>query len=902
MTKPILDEINFNYSFIISNYKTAYDYWDLTYNSNIDERLQNSKIENSIKSVLRGIILNIRDKNFVFSDTNTKLEDLKVFYNRINAVVVLDGWVNHFFKPILQSEYIIDPHEFINAVRNYNSPNDFFLKYGKFKFPYLNIHFPHLFSIIKNIMDDKNFPIFYPFDQGCYMLINEPNSFKPSCSYDDYVKFYQNFKAEVQSEKPRQFATCLKVIYELTAKNTNRTELKKIKQIIKIGEKYDTLKNQVFFNELKQSISPIFNNNIKMYKYYLKKVSKQDKEKTTVLNQESLPSFFDIQLDNRDDEETINLFYLPENTNDNIVIRRKQDTRIFIDREKFNIDDILLFERLENETFSLTVINKLDSDFDFFNNLLNNKSFILTDNIDLELDNLNETAIEYLTSPNNKPLNQILYGPPGTGKTYNSVNKALEIIDKSIDLKQDRDIIRSEYEKYKKNGQILFTTFHQSLSYEDFIEGIKPQEPVLGESLKYEIQAGIFKIACARAGFLCQKKYNELIQKPILKYEFDDLFDSFIESVKKEINKGVYPTFSTISGKFVEIFEINKQGSIRARPKGSNTNNVAPLTQKNIEKLYNKFISIDEIKSLETVKETVGIAPRITEFYAIFKGIKEFESNYNIENTIIDEGSFLEISDEKKIEDFDSGMYTEAIKNAGIISEPIVLIIDEINRGNVSQIFGELITLIEDDKRLGKPEYLEAILAYSKSNFGVPPNLHIVGTMNTADRSVEALDTALRRRFVFEEMPPEYGLEGLQYKYEGIEGFEILKTINHRIEKLLNKDHQIGHSYLILKNGEDPSKKLLNSFYKNIIPLLQEYFYGDFGKIGLVLGQGFVNLKSWDNTYHSFANFEHENVDDFKSKVIYEIIDYRNNVNYELNGVTLTFGKAIKLLMNISIE
>jgi hypothetical protein len=604
-------------------------------------------------------------------------------------------------------------------------------------------------------MDDKNFPIFYPFDQGCYMLINEPNSFKSSCLYDDYVKFYQNFKAEVQSEKPRQFATCLKVIYELAAKNTNRSELKKIKQIIKIGEKYDTLKNQVFFNEIKQSISPILNNNIKMYKFYLKKVSKQDKEKTTVLNQESLPSFFDIQLDHRDDEESINLFYLPENTNESIVIRRKQDTRIFIDRERFEIDDILLFERLENESFSLTVITKLDNNFDFFQNLLNNKSFMLTDSLELEMDNLNESAIEYLTYVNNNPLNQILYGPPGTGKTYNTINKTLSILDLDFKLNQERSKVRNEFEKYKEQGQILFTTFHQSLSYEDFVEGIKPQEPVIGEPLKYEIQAGIFKIACARAGFLCQKKYNEINNKPILKYEFEDLYNSFIEMIKQEIDQGNFPTFSTITSKTVEVFEINKQGSIKARPKGSKTNNVAPLTQKNIEKLYNKFSSIQEINSLDIVKETVGISPRITEFYAIFKGIKDFESNNNIDNLIIDEGIYSDTTDQKKIQDFDSGIYNEAIIKMGKVSEPIVIIIDEINRGNVSQIFGELITLIEDNKRIGRSESLDVILPYSKANFGVPPNLYIIGTMNTADRSIEALDTALRRRFSFIEMPPK---------------------------------------------------------------------------------------------------------------------------------------------------
>lgn len=554
-----------------------------------------------------------------------------------------------------------------------------------------------------------------------------------------------------------------------------------------------------------------------------------------------------------------------------------------------NIENIGVFELIEKKEFD-SICRRLFLQYIDLNNVAD----------------LNEFKEEnsYYKKNLNKSLNQIFYGPPGTGKTYNSINKALEIIDSKIDLNQKRSIIKSEYEKFKKNGQILFTTFHQSLSYEDFIEGIKPQEPNVGESLKYEIQAGIFKIACARAGFLCQKKYNEVNKKEVTKYKFDDLYNAFIDFIQKEIDKGIFPIFSTITGKSVEIFEINTQGSIRARAKGSITNKVAPLTQDNIEKLYNKFNSINEIKALDVVKETVGISPRITEFYAVFKGIKEFEKTYKAESSIIEEVAYSEISDDnEKIKKFDAGIYNEAIINVGDEAERVVLIIDEINRGNVSQIFGELITLIEDDKRLGRSESLEAILAYSKSNFGVPSNLYIVGTMNTADRSVEALDTALRRRFIFEEMPPRYNLEGLKYKLEGIHGYEILKTINNRIEKLLDKNHQIGHSYFILKDGENANEKLITSFYKNIIPLLQEYFFGDFGKIGLVLGEGFVRLKTITDSSLLFSSFEHENREDLIARDTYEIIDYRDlKEEYKIQNIVMTFENAIKLLMNQSID
>ncbi|REC54620.1 hypothetical protein DRF62_09135 [Chryseobacterium piscium] len=242
----------------------------------------------------------------------------------------------------------------------------------------------------------------------------------------------------------------------------------------------------------------------------------------------------------------------------------------------------------------------------------------------------------------------------------------------------------------------------------------------------------------------------------------------------------------------------------------------------------------------------------------------------------------------------------EKMINENTQSNNHVLIIDEINRGNVSQIFGELITLIEEDKRLGNDESLEITLPYSKEKFGVPPNLHIIGTMNTADRSVEALDTALRRRFCFEEMPPKYEeLKELEYDIHGFSAYKILKTINQRIEKLIDKDHAIGHAYFIGKNNET----IVESFYKNIIPLLQEYFFGDYGKIGLVLGKGFVKEK--ENKSSVFADFDYSS-ENYDEREMYEIIDYRNNnihhIKIKEKEVEMDFTKAIKLLMNESVE
>ena len=185
-----------------------------------------------------------------------------------------------------------------------------------------------------------------------------------------------------------------------------------------------------------------------------------------------------------------------------------------------------------------------------------------------------------------------------------------------------------------------------------------------------------------------------------------------------------------------------------------------------------------------------------------------------------------------------------------------VLIIDEINRGNIAKIFGELITLIEDSRRLGQVDETKVTLPYSNESFGVSDNLYLIGTMNTADRSIQLLDTALRRRFTFVEMMPEPQHEGISTDVEGVDCQRMLKAMNARITALLDREHQIGHTYLL---GVDTMEKLSDAFRNRIFPLLQEYFFDDWSRIRVVLGgNGFVSEQDAPNLLSDYEQMDED--------------------------------------------
>lgn len=447
------------------------------------------------------------------------------------------------------------------------------------------------------------------------------------------------------------------------------------------------------------------------------------------------------------------------------------------------------------------------------------------------------------------PLNQILYGPPGTGKTYNTIIEAMKIIDKNcIEYNSDNTVknyetVRENFKKYKALGQIEFVTFHQSYSYEEFVEGIKPD--LTSGDLKYIREHGCFRRVCDAAKKLQENKivYNFNYEKLSL-YKIlipdENLYENCIENNFVAINWGDNINFENCKNEqdLDKIVPINYEHRKQC------------ISQMNMFKLW-----ID--KDLKDGKDVIAIIPgsmnsikgiakitgdymynENTEFGLQQRTVEWIKTDINIPSEYIYESKFVSPTI--------TGMFKEKIKKDNLMSllnstkesksKNAVLIIDEINRGNISKIFGELITLIEEDKR----ENLSVRLPYSKDVFTVPKNLYIIGTMNTSDRSIASIDIALRRRFKFKEIMPNSNLVA-DFNCNFKECFEIL---NKRISVLLDRDHQIGHSYFIEEKYKDSNVSELETiWFDSIIPLLNEYFYSDWEKLQALLG----NAKK-DNT------------------------------------------------------
>lgn len=780
----------------------------------IEEKLHLLK-NDDIKASFKRVISQLKENDYIFGETD--IQSLGDFTRNIDYITRAGNFINNFRHQgkFNNGQAINLPHLF-NELKNSKSFSDLINKLGGKIHP----HLENLFAIVKHCQSPTDYPVNYPFWRNM-----AKEFFGATEDYDLLCEFYHTFPNE---DRHLKFGVFLGTIATEIASRVNSSSM------------INSVEDKIY-----RRIYKLFH--IKEYQDLIL-VSKTFREK--------ILSDFEVWLS----EE-----YL---TNKDESLSEKS-VKNYLDGIKAADSDI---QELKIETQGLLSENGIKS----IGHLT--EAYQSTDKFkerDATGKGMYKNAIllftTFISDPKNSPqtsnsvrthnLNTILYGPPGTGKTYNTINKAIELIDGSV-TSLSREQIKRRFDELVKEERIVFTTFHQSLSYEDFIEGLKPDtDSISGNnlSIRYKIVDGIFKLIAKKASLQEHKMIHLMGEKSELTKDiFQELYRNLSETLPDTKTQKSDIILETKEKNQFGLFR-NSAGSIVVRPLMGKTD-----------------MSVSH-RQLEAV---------------LFDDKAPTYASY--ERPIINK--ILE----------GQNISSEKVDNT---EKNYVLIIDEINRGNVSQIFGELITLIETDKR--KPahtigtkatEYLEVMLPYSKTPFSVPDNLYIIGTMNTADRSVEALDSALRRRFVFEEMIPKPDKiaeirkhKGLSEQIEGIDLGMLLRTINSRIEKLLDRDHAIGHSYFLDCGNIDDLK---NTFYKNIIPLLQEYFYGDYAKIGLVLGSGFIKIREDKDVV--FAAFGHENIDMFNERKLYEVIDHRTEEKYTIqignNSYPISFKEAIDLL------
>lgn len=388
------------------------------------------------------------------------------------------------------------------------------------------------------------------------------------------------------------------------------------------------------------------------------------------------------------------------------------------------------------------------------------------------------------------PKNTILYGPPGTGKTYRTIDLAVRACEPEAysqqvgkDENEKRRELKKIYDQLIAEKRVRFITFHQSFGYEEFIEGLRAETTDDG-NVRYEIKAGIFKQICEDAAFGHAG--------------FQLKLDEAMTRLQEYLAESGSITLETQQGKAFQL-AYKSQTNFGVFPSQSK--------KEDLGQGYNAYL-----KDIRLVYQNPQAKVHNPSYVRSIL-------NYLIKQEGL-RSSLQEVTNEKR--------------------QNYVLIIDEINRGNISKIFGELITLIETSKRAGEPEALSVTLPYSSSSFSVPNNLYLIGTMNTADRSLTALDTALRRRFEFEAMLPNIDVLA-DTVVHGINLPRLLQTLNDRIQVLYDSEHTLGHAFFIpvvqAKENEELAFERLKRIMRNkVLPLLEEYFYNDWQKIRMVLG------------------------------------------------------------------
>jgi len=692
--------------------------------------------------------------------------------------------------------------DFFNAVKR--SEN---LEYFNYQLNNNLVNFlPHIFSVIKHCQNPASYPIYYKYWKNILREVLSKND-----DYDSMCAFYKTFPLD---NRHLNFATYLGVIGIQIAKNINNSGITLTKDskdykyltndVINIERYYSILDAQLSSGTDKQNLSK---------KYWLyapgENAYKWDEFYELGIMALGWDELEDIRQYNSREEikEALVAAYGGEGSKKNDVAANYD----FVNT--INIGDIIIAKKGRGELLgfgevtSNYIYDENRSDYNSirkvdwrlkgnwrvnFNLVLKTLTDITSYSSDEDkYDTYYEHLLGIMTTENSPtqntivmsfPLNTILYGPPGTGKTYNSIDKAVAIATGSS---SDHISNKKQFDDLRKQGQIEFVTFHQNYSYEDFMVGIRPNVSETTSELSFKKHYGIFYEIAKRA----RENYeNSLKDEKTISREnwVNDKFEEFKEYVETEIE---------VNGKFaiknnVSIYSVEDEVFIYT---GEKENGELWKNQR-IGMHYDALIYIyladvqnrQDIKKLENVPSLEK--QHATYSFELIEKFREFlnKRDYKFQSTTV-----------KK----------EPLKN-------FVLIIDEINRANISKVFGELITLLEDDKRLGKPNELKITLPNCEKEFGVPPNLYLIGTMNTADKSIALIDIALRRRFEFLGFYPNYDNLNPETSL-------LLQKINEEIYKLKNSaDYLIGHAYF-MKDGA------IETTLKNkVVPLLMEYFSG----------------------------------------------------------------------------
>ena len=441
--------------------------------------------------------------------------------------------------------------------------------------------------------------------------------------------------------------------------------------------------------------------------------------------------------------------------------------------------------------------------------------------------------------PMDHPLNTILFGPPGTGKTYATFRRCVQICNRSTAGKKAEEI-HARYRELVAEGRVEFITFHQSYGYEEFVEGLRPETEGDGGGLRLNVRDGVLKQIAKRARSAPAPHTGK---RQFVKIELHE------QDIFEECMKDGCVRFGHITDWSDEDWSGAQYGTYDAcldrieERWGAGSKRWWNATSAALFRAWVNRGDIVVVPDGSSRSEYRAVGEIVGDYeYATRSSSPLWPHRRAVRWRWLADGNPRPVADFK--DHRFAGQRVHGIRpnrpefllqhlQQDPQRQPYVLVIDEINRANIAKVLGELITLLEEDKREGAENELAVTLPHSNERFTLPANLHVLGTMNTADRSIALLDTALRRRFVFEEITPDTSLLREAAEAAGVDLPEVLRVMNDRLEWLVDRDHLIGHAWFLDAKSREAVDEVMR---RKVIPLIAEYFYDDWEKVRAVLG------------------------------------------------------------------